>query len=79
MDNFNFTKKEPIAKGWSGDKKYCVTAADGMKYLLRVSPMKQYDAKKSEFDMMRRVAELDVPMCRPVEFRTCAEGVYSLD
>lgn len=70
--------KEPITKGWSGDKKYCVTTADGTKYLLRVSPAEQYDRKKSEFKMMQRVAALGVPMCQPVKFGTCDEGVYSL-
>lgn len=73
-----FSKVEPIDKGWSGDKKYCVTKAGGEKYLLRVSPIKQYEKKKSEFEMMRRVEALGVPMCRPVEFGTCGEDVYSL-
>lgn len=43
----NYISKEPIAKGWSGDKKYCITAADGTKYLLRISPPEQYDKKTS--------------------------------
>ena len=33
-----FVKKEPINKGWSCDKKFCVTTADGEKYLLRITP-----------------------------------------
>lgn len=45
--------KEPITKGWSGDKKYCATTADGTKYLLRISPSDQYDRKKNEFEMMK--------------------------
>ncbi len=43
----DFISKEPITKGWSDDKKYCVTTADGTKYLLRISPPEQYDKKKS--------------------------------
>lgn len=78
MKEIDFTNKIPINKGWSCDKKYCVIAADGTKYLLRVSPIEQYDKKKSEFEIMRRVAALDVPMCQPVEFGTCGDGVYSL-
>lgn len=78
MDNFNFIKKEPINKGWSDDKKYCVTSAGGLKYLLRISPIEQYDTKRSEFEMMRRVAALNVPMCHPTQFGICDEGVYSL-
>lgn len=73
-----FTSKEPIAKGWSGDKKYCITDSDGIKYLLRISPVEQYDRKKNEFEMMKRVVTLGVPMCQPIEFGTCVEGVYSI-
>ncbi|MDR0248826.1 MAG: hypothetical protein LBI44_04095 [Oscillospiraceae bacterium] len=47
-------KSEPIGKGWSEDKKYCVTAADGAKYLLRVSDISEYDRKKAEYEMMGR-------------------------
>lgn len=74
----NYISKEPITKGWSGDKKYCVTTANGTKYLLRISPMEQYEKKKNEFEMMQRVSALGVPMCQPIEFGTCDEGVYSL-
>ena len=41
-------------------------------------PAEQYERKKSEYEMMLRVAELDVPMCRALEFGTCDEGVYSV-
>lgn len=75
---FNFISMTPIAKGWSDDKKYCVTAADGNKYLLRISPIEKHDRKKVEFEMMQRLAALGVPMCQPIEFGICNEGVYSL-
>ena len=68
----------PIDKGWSGDKKYCVTAADGAKYLLRVASVDRLERKKREFEKMQEVAALGIPMCRPVEFGTCEEGVYSI-
>lgn len=74
----HFMTKTEIKKGWSGDKKYCVTDADGKKYLFRVSPIEQYDRKKSEFEMIKQVAALGVPMCVPLAFGTCDEGVYSL-
>ena len=73
-----FISKEPINKGWSGDKKYCVTDEKGNKYLLRVSPAEQYGRKKSEYELMERVAALGVPMCKPLEFVTSDEGVYSV-
>ncbi len=43
----NFVTKEPISKGWSSDKKYCVTNENGMRYLLRVSDIAEYDKKKN--------------------------------
>ncbi|MGN0505635.1 MAG: phosphotransferase family protein [Lachnospiraceae bacterium] len=78
MSTLHFVTKEPINKGWSGDKKYCVTDEKGTRFLLRISDMAQYHAKQSEFEMMKQVAALGVPMCEPVELGTCEEGVYSV-
>jgi aminoglycoside phosphotransferase (APT) family kinase protein len=78
MLELNFESMTPITKGWSSDKKYCVTIADGKKYLLRISPSEEQNRKKVEFEMMQRVAALGVPMCQPIEFGICNEGVYSL-
>lgn len=61
MDNglrSRFTKIKPIDKGWSEDRKYCVTDATGMKYLLRITPIERYEVRKSLFDMLERVAAL---------------------
>ncbi len=74
----NFATKELINKGWSSDKKYCVTDENGTRYLLRVSDIAQHDTKQSEFNMMKQVASFGVPMCRPIEFGTSDEGVYSV-
>ncbi|MHB8127508.1 MAG: aminoglycoside phosphotransferase family protein [Mobilitalea sp.] len=71
-------KKELITKGWSEDKKYCVTTTDGTKYLLRISPLSQYETKKLLFSMMGQIAALDIPMCVPIEFGICEDGVYSI-
>ncbi len=78
MSEFNFVAKERINKGWSSDKKYCVTDENGTRYLLRVSDIVQHDMKMSEFNMMKQVASFGVPMCFPLEFGTCEEGVYSI-
>ena len=74
----NIVTKEPINKGWSSDKKYCVTDENGTRYLLRVSDIAQHDTKQSEFNMMKQVASFGVPMCQPIEFGTCEDGVYSI-
>lgn len=71
-------RKKEIRKGWSADRKYCITASDGEKYLLRISPAERAQRKREEFARMQRAEALGVPMCRPVEFGTCAEGVYSI-
>ena len=73
-----FLTKNLIDKGWSRDKKYRVTDENGTRYLLRVSDISEYDAKKAEFEMMRQVSALGVPMCQPIEFGVCDEGVFSL-
>lgn len=71
-------KMIPVEKGWSGDEKYCVTLKNGEKYLLRISPAEQYDMIKRNFEVMKKIEEQDVPMCRPVEYGVCGRGVYSL-
>ena len=73
-----FVAAVPIEKGWSEDKKYCVTNTDGEKYLLRITPIERYETRKALFAMLEQVAALDIPICTPVEFGTCAGGVYSL-
>ena len=72
------TYKTPINKGWSGDQKYRAVTRDGSVYLLRVSVPERAERKQREFAQMQRVAALGIPMCQPIEFGTCDEGVYSL-
>ena len=69
---------EPIDKGWSGDRKYRVTTSNGSVYLLRISEEDKAEKKQRQFAAMSRAAELGIPMCLPVEFGHCPEGVYSL-
>lgn len=74
----SIVNREPILEGWSSDKKYCITDEKGARFLLRISDIKQYDTKQFEFVMMQRVAALGIPMCLPIEFGICEEGVYSI-
>ena len=73
-----FVSRRVIRKGWSTDRKLCVTDGDGIKYLMRLSAEDTHAAKEREFRMMQRVAALGIPMCKPLEFGVCEEGVYSL-
>jgi aminoglycoside phosphotransferase (APT) family kinase protein len=70
--------KTPILEGWSEDKKYCITNEEGERFLLRVTDIAQFDKKQAEFNNMQRVAALGIPMCVPIEFGTCDEGVYAI-
>ena len=45
-----FVSKEPVLKGWSGDKKYCLTDEQGNRFLLRVTPIEKYDEKMKEYE-----------------------------
>lgn len=74
----NIVSRTPIDKGWSGDQKYCATTADGQKYLLRISAFNRLERKRREYEKMTEVAQLGIPMCLPVEFGICEEGVYSI-
>ena len=73
-----FAEKEPIEKGWSCDKKYRVVTPEGENYLLRITPPEKSVSRDDMFRMQQAVAELGVPMCRPVEIGRCEEGVYML-
>lgn len=74
----NIISKTLIVKGWSGDQKYCAVTADGQKYLLRISSIDRFERKRREYENMNEVAKLGIPMCLPIEFGTCEEGVYSI-
>ena len=75
---YDFKTKVQILEGWSDDKKYCVTTENDKKYLLRISKIEQKERKSVEFEFMKRIEALGVPMCNPITFGTCDEGVYCL-
>ena len=74
----NIIHTTPIDKGWSGDQKFCAVTTDGQKYLLRISPAERLERKRWEYEKMQEVAQLGVPMCQPLEFGTCNQGVYAI-
>lgn len=67
-----------VDKGWSNDKKYCVTAEDGIKYLLRIVPYEKKEQRKQLFVLMKQLETLNVPMCNPIEYGMCDEGLYEI-
>ena len=70
--------KTAIEKGWSGDRKFRAVTDDGLTYLLRIAPLERLERKRREFENMGEVAGLGIPMCLPVEFGTCEDGVYTI-
>lgn len=74
----DFAEVVKIEKGWSHEQKYKVTNSEGKNFLLRIAPSEQYENKKAEFENMQKLSELGIPMCQPIEFGNCEEGVYSL-
>lgn len=74
----DFSEVAEIKKGWSSDKKYCVTDSAGRKYMLRISPAEQYEHVKAEFACMEKVFSLGINMCEPIECGICDEGAYML-
>jgi len=67
----------PIQKGWAPDKKYKVII-DERPYLLRISSEDSYLRIMGQHKAMSKVATLGIPMCHPVEFGICPEGIYVL-
>lgn len=78
MRQHTFIKRELINKGWSGDTKYCIFDTQESKFFLRISPYERYERKKMEYEFMCQAAKLHVPMCTPLEFGICEEGVFSI-
>ncbi len=80
MSYDTFLKIEPVNKGWSSDKKYYIETIEGKRLLLRVAEAALYGQKKAEFEIMKKVAALGVPMSQPIEFGMCdgEKNVYSL-
>lgn len=75
-----FIKIKPITKGMSSDKKYFIETVDRKQFLLRVADISEHDRKKAEYEIMQKVASLNIPMSQPVDFGVCNGGknVYTL-
>jgi len=81
IKNYNtFVKIEPINKGWSSDKKYYIETKNGEKLLLRVADISEYERKKNEFEVIKRISKLGINMSQPIDFGVCDNGqnVYQL-
>ena len=75
-----FTKIEPLLKGWSNDRKYKIETKDGTFLLLRIAEIEEIEKKRAEFEFMKQVSGLGIPMSQPLDFGICNQGkkVYTL-
>lgn len=70
--------RTPIDKGWSGDQKYRAITTNGTTCLLRISPISQSERRQREYLQTKQIAALGIPMCIPLEFGFCCDGVYTI-
>lgn len=73
-----YAKIEPINKGWSNDKKFRVTTADGEHYLLRVSKLENEQRCEELFRKLKEIETKHVSMCKAVEMKITNDGIYML-
>lgn len=59
---------ESLNKGFSGEQKYIITDKDNNKFLLRVSKMETYEEKKKQYDLLQKVAKLNINSSKPISF-----------
>ncbi len=64
----------PIKRGWSFDSKYLVIKADNSRFLLRISSMDNYNAKKKEFSYLSKLKNLGLNISLPIEMGICNDG-----
>lgn len=62
---------EKINRGWSDDVKYYIETLDNQKLVLRISTIEKYEAKKKEYEVIQRYAELGFIMSQPLSFGVC--------
>ena len=76
----DFKDIQPINKGMSSDKKYFVTAKNGEHFLLRLAEYGEFDRKKAEYELIRKLSQLNIPMPAAIDFGVCNKNanVYTL-
>jgi len=75
-----WSKINEIDIGWSSDIKYYIEDCNGAKLLLRISDGSLYNAKKKEYEIIKRFNTLSFPMSQAIKFGRCNnnENVYIL-
>ncbi len=76
----SFKTIELVDKGWSGETKYKIEAKNGDKYLIRLAPIEQAERKIEEFNYLKRLEGINIPMQEVYNVERCNLGksVYTL-
>lgn len=64
----NFKKIEKLSHGWSKDQKYYISTFDNQEYLLRISDASLYEKRKKQFEYLKELEKLDLPLPKPIDF-----------
>lgn len=57
-----------IDKGFSSDRKYCITTDLDEKFLIRISNIEEDQKKKNEFNLVNNLFDKKLPIPKPIEF-----------
>lgn len=71
-----WTVIKKIELGWSKDEKYYIETSDDKAYVLRLSSITQYDQKKKEYEIIKKISELGFLMSFPVDFGVCGSKQF---
>lgn len=71
--------RTPLSGGWSADRKYRAEAADGSVWFLRIGVPSREARLREVFGFQQQAADLGLPVARPLECGSCAEGFYTLE
>lgn len=69
---------EEIKKGWSADKKFYIQLHNGAEYLLRKSKPDTFTRKTIEFDRVKQLLELGLPISEPLDIKGVDDEICSL-
>lgn len=69
---------EPVEKGWSSDQKFLLENERGERFALRLSAKQEEQKKRQEFERVRQLNVLGLPVSRAVAFGCWEDAVYQL-
>ncbi len=74
----NWKKIDYVNKGFSDDKKYHIITKDDKHLLLRIFDEASCEAKKDEFEIIKKLSDLDFVISKAYDFGKCQAGGYML-